>query len=146
MSLYTVPPNLTLSESLHTIFRHYCSSSKHTGSVSEAPFTSMDGVGFAKMCKEAPELIKYIGRTDIDLIFSKAKPRGVRKLDFDHFLDSLLELSVRIFPEESPTIALANFLAKFILALFDQPPCSDDVQAIESIISELTLQQVDSKQ
>jgi len=58
----------------------------------------MDGVGFAKMCKEAPELIKYIGQTDIDLIFSRAKPRGVRKLDFDHFLDSLLELSVRIFP------------------------------------------------
>jgi len=50
MSLFTIPPNLTLSESLLTIFRHYCSSSTHAGSTSNS--SAMDGVGFAKMCKE----------------------------------------------------------------------------------------------
>lgn len=101
----------------------------------------MDGVSFARMCKEAPELNQYIGRTDIDLIFSKSKPKGIRRLEFDNFLDTLLELAIRIYPDEDPTIALANFLAKFIFALFDQPPSADGVSEIERILDELALRE-----
>lgn len=80
----------------------------------------------------------YIGRTDIDLIFSRVKPQGTRRLDYDHFLDSLLDLSIRIFPDDDPTIAMANFLAKFIFALFDQPPAGNDVLVIEKILGQLS--------
>ena len=99
----------------------------------------MDGASFARMCREAPDLYKYIGRTDIDVIFSKTKPLGVRRLEFDQFLDTLLELAVRIYPDDDPIIALANFLAKFVFALFDQAPSEDGVQEIESILDALVL-------
>jgi len=63
----------------------------------------MDGKSFSKLCQEAPDLGEYIGRTDVDLIFSKAKPLGVRRLEYEHFLDALLQLAIRIYPEEEPT-------------------------------------------
>jgi hypothetical protein len=140
MALYGPPPNVSVAEGLHLIFSHYCSPWKTTiGTAADAGETTlaMDGVSFSRMCKEAPELNQFIGRTDIDLIFSKTKPRGVRRLEFDHFLDTLLELAMRIYPEEDPSIALANFLAKFIFALFDQPPSNDGVAEIERILEEL---------
>lgn len=99
----------------------------------------MDGMSFSKMCRESPDLDKYIGRTDIDVIFSKTKPQGVRRLEFDNFLDTLLELAVRIFPDDDPTLALANFLAKFIFALFAQQPSPDGAYVIEKIHNELIL-------
>ena len=144
MALYGPPPNVGVAEGLHLIFSHYCSPWKTTiGTVADAGenVLAMDGVSFARMCKEAPELNQFIGRTDIDLIFSKTKPRGIRRLEFDHFLDTLLELAVRIYPDEDPTIALANFLAKFIFALFDQAPSADGVGEIERILEELALRE-----
>eukprot|EP01032_Pedospumella_encystans_P010402 gene10402-12161_t len=144
MALYGPPPNVGIAEGLHLIFSHYCSPWKSTigiESVTGESVLAMDGVSFARMCKEAPELNQYIGRTDIDLIFSKSKPKGIRRLEFDNFLDTLLELAIRIYPDEDPTIALANFLAKFIFALFDQPPSADGVSEIERILDELALRE-----
>lgn len=100
----------------------------------------MDGVSFARLCRETPQLDEFIGRTEIDLIFSKTKPQGVRRLDFDHFLDTLLAMATRIYPEEEPTIALSNFLARFIFALFDQSPSSEGVRVVDRILEELSLQ------
>lgn len=142
MALYGPPPNVGIGEGLHLIFTHYCSPWK--SAIGSLPDTSentlaMDGASFSRMCREAPDLNKYIGRTDIDLIFSKTKPRGVRRLEYDQFLDTLLELAVRIYPDEDPTIALANFLAKFIFALFDQPPSTNGVAEIENILEELVI-------
>jgi hypothetical protein len=149
--LYAPPPNITVAESLHAIFQHYCSPWKSTLAESDGNMMgrtqtkstenqlTMDGSSFARMCREAPELDKYIGRTEIDLIFSKTKPQGIRRLDYDHFLDTLLELAVRIYPEEDPTIALANFLSRFIFALFDQPPAQDGEAAVNAILDELML-------
>lgn len=164
MSLYSPPPNISVGEGLYLIFSHYCTPWKSQDYNQDSNFQSMDGASFNRMCKEgkisqqpsllnrritdtnvkcilflAPELTQYIGRTDIDLIFSKSKPQGTRRLDYDHFLDSLLELSVRIFPDDDPTIALANFLAKFIFALFDQPPAGNDVIVIEKILGQLAV-------
>ena len=146
MAFFGPPPNIGLSEALHLIFSHYVSPWKSSSAITTDNSENsselwMDGASFSRMCKEAPDLLKYIGRTDIDLIFSRTKPIGVRRLDFDHFLDTLLELAVRIFPDDDPIIALANFLAKFIFALFDQPPVDDGVIVIQEIIEELTMKQ-----
>lgn len=146
--IYGPPPNVSVSESLHLIFQHYCSPWKSnfatdgiTKEQAKAEQTqTMDGLSFARMCREAPDLDKYIGRTEIDLIFSKSKPQGIRRLDYDHFLDTLLELAMRIYPDEEPTIALANFLARFVFALFDQPPCAEGPDIIDTILEELSHQ------
>jgi hypothetical protein len=147
MTFYGAPPNVKVNEGLHLIFCHYCTPWKSTiGGLSESTdgvnLLTMDGANFAKMCREAPELMNFVGRTTIDLIFSKTKPIGVRRLDFDHFLDTLLELAVRIFPDDDPIIALANFLARFLFALFDQPPAENDVDVIQNILDELILNQI----
>lgn len=140
-ALYGPPPNVPLAEALNLIFGHYCSPWKSSYATEDdnamANVKSMDGASFARMCREAPELDSYIGRSEIDLIFSKSKPQGVRRIDFNHFLDALLALAVKIYPDEIPTVALANFLARFIFALFDQPPSPDGVNVIENIIREL---------
>ena len=143
--LYGPPPNVSVSESLHLIFQHYCSPWKSNLATDGVPkeaikqeqILTMDGLSFARMCREAPDLDKYIGRTEIDLIFSKTKPQGIRRLDYDHFLDTLLELAVRIYPDEDPTIALSNFLSRFIFALFYQPPCAEGPDIIDLILHEL---------
>lgn len=141
MALYGPPPNVGVGEGLYLIFSHYCNPRKPADidGTGENTALAMDGASFARLCREAPELNKYIGRTDIDVIFSKTRAQGMRRLQFDNFLDTLLELAVRIYPNDDPCIALANFLAKFIFALFDQPPSADGVQEIERILDELVL-------
>ena len=143
MSIYSCPPGVGVGEALHLIFSHYCipwkSAIGASATNAENNSLAMDGASFAKMCREAPELNKYIGRTDIDLIFSRSKPLGVRRLEFDNFMDTLLELAVRIFPGEDPKVALTNFLAKFVFALFDQPPAEDPGVVLNFIMEELTL-------
>ena len=145
VKLYAPPSNTSLAESLHLIFSHYCTPWKSNigtaGGFSPKKDTppTMDGVSFARMCKEAPELCNFIGRTDIDLIFSKTKPYGARKLDFDHFLDVLLAIAERIYPDDDPRVALANFLARFIFALFDQPPAEDGANVVENIHEQLLM-------
>jgi hypothetical protein len=98
---------------------------------------AIDSTSFAKMCREAPDLAKNIGRTEVDLIFTSVKPIRARRLDYDHFLDALLELSIRIYPDADPTTSLANFLARFIFALFDQPPATSSMNVVEKIYSYL---------
>lgn len=143
--LYGPPPNVSVAEGLHLIFTHYCSPWKSTFAENDQHnqeyenIKTMDGPSFARMCREAPDLDKFIGRTEIDLIFSKTKPQGVRRLDYDHFLDTLLELSVRIYPDDDPVVGLANFLSRFIFPLFDQPPSQFGALVIEQILNELTL-------
>lgn len=149
VNLFGPPPNISLSESLHLIFSHYCSPWKspfgnnQTNTQASTPASNqtltMDGASFSRMCREAPDLDKFIGRTEIDLIFSKTKGQGIRRLNYDHFLDTLLELSVRIYPDEDPIVALSNFLSRFIFALFDQPPSPLGVGIIDQIIYELQL-------
>lgn len=140
-SLFGPPPNVSVAEGLNLIFKHYCSPWKSNyaqPNEEENTSLSMDGPSFARMCKEAPDLDKYLGRSECDLIFSKTKQQGARRLDFGHFLDTLLELAVKIYPDEDPTIAMANFLARFVFALFDQPPSAEGVNIIEKILQELT--------
>lgn len=140
--LYGPPPNVSVAEGLHLIFSHYSSpwKSSEAGEELQEAGSTMDGASFARMCKETPQLDEFIGRTEIDLIFSKTKPHGIRRLDFDHFLDTMLAMATRIYPEEEPAIALANFLSRFIFALFDQPPSADGVKVVDRILEELSVQ------
>ena len=141
MSLYGPPPNVPVGEALYLIFTHYGGPAKnHEGFDTANPdLHTMDCPSFVRMCKESPELLEYIGRSDIDVIFNKTKPHGLRVLLFSNFLDALLELALRIFPDDDPSITLSNFLAKFIFALFDQNPNGNDETVIETILKELSV-------
>lgn len=56
----------------------------HTGSAGE-----LDSSKFAKLCKESKLVGKQLSITDVDLIFTKACPKGVRRLDWAHFNKAL---------------------------------------------------------
>eukprot|EP00051_Salpingoeca_urceolata_P003208 m.56045 g.56045 ORF g.56045 m.56045 type:complete len:307 (+) comp12574_c0_seq1:248-1168(+) len=49
----------------------------------------MDGTRFYKLCRECHLLSRKLTRTDVDLIFTKVKPRGGRRIDFATFCDAL---------------------------------------------------------
>lgn len=91
------------------------------------------------MDSQAPDLAKIIGRHDVDLIFSKAKPVGNRRMHYEHFLDALLELAVKLFPEEDPITALSLCFARYIFALFDQTPAPMSMNVVELIKNELSM-------
>ncbi|CAE7949705.1 Tppp [Symbiodinium sp. KB8] len=52
---------------------------------------SLDSFMFMKFARECPHLLdgRVLNRTSVDLIFTKAKAKGERRLSFSHFLDAL---------------------------------------------------------
>ena len=85
-AVFAPPEGMSVHQALYSVFTHYCKALKSAQRpVKEGltpPPMSMDGKSFAKLCTETPDLGKYIGRTDVDLIFSKSKPLGVRRLEY----------------------------------------------------------------
>jgi len=59
----------------------------------------IDGALFAKMCKEVGLINKTCTKTDVDLIFTRAKPKGGRKLNYAQFQQALLYISEKRFPK-----------------------------------------------
>ena len=131
---------MSVSEGIFAIFNHYGTPYKlsETAPDDDSTANSMDNKSFSKMCREAPELAKSIGRADVDLIFSKCKQVRYRRLNYENFLDSLLELSVKLFPDEEPTKAVALLLSRYIFGLFDQPPCAATMNVVDMIYHELS--------
>lgn len=58
----------------------------------------LDGAKFSKLCRDCGLLERYMETATVDIVFSKAKPRGERKLDFAHFLSALDLLAKEKFP------------------------------------------------
>jgi hypothetical protein len=150
MSIFGPPPSMTVNEALYTVFTHYSqpysSSMAVAGGLDAAEedatlAPAMEASEFARLIRDAPGLAKNIGRAEVDLIFSSVKGARAHRLDYESFLDALVELAVRIFPDADPLTALSNFLARFIFALFDQPPAASSMNVIEKIIIELQVNQ-----
>ena len=57
-----------MADSLEEIFRVFCSFGKRDA------MPLMDGPKFAKMCRDAKLLDKRLTATEVDIIFTKAKP------------------------------------------------------------------------
>lgn len=123
--LYDVPGHMSVCEALHELFSHYCSPWR-TSLSNDKIEMMLDSASFMKLCKDAPGLeSKRIDRHEFDIVFTKVRPAGCRRLDFEHFLGALSELAYRKYPEDEPVSALAKLLAKNIFGLFDQPPVRD---------------------
>ncbi|GBF93441.1 hypothetical protein Rsub_06574 [Raphidocelis subcapitata] len=49
----------------------------------------IEGKNFIKLCKDCKLMSKALTTTDIDLIFTKAKTKGARKVSFEQFMSAL---------------------------------------------------------
>lgn len=50
----------------------------------------MDNSHFSKMCKECGLIDKHFTTTDVDMLFTKVKAKGERKITFQQFVDGVL--------------------------------------------------------
>jgi hypothetical protein len=122
---YTLPDNMPICEALHSLFTHYASPWK-SSLAAERIENTIDGVSFVRMCQEAPGLAsKKLTRHEFDIIFTKAKPVGERRLHFNQFLKALLDLANRKFPGNDPTTAFSKLLTGHLFGLFDISPSVD---------------------
>lgn len=110
-----------------------CSGARHTVWVAERsdrnlPSTppqmtfqeSMDSAAFAKLARECPGLLdRAVNPIEVDLIFTKAKPKFERRLQFTHFLDALAAIAERKYPAFSPADGLRLLLAHHLAPLYD---------------------------
>lgn len=57
--------------------------------------TGMDGRGFVKCLRHGGLIDEDFSTAEADLVFTKCKPKGLRKIDFDTFLRALKEVAIR---------------------------------------------------
>ena len=82
---------------------------------------TLDNSNFAKFSRECPALLdRRLTRTEVDLIFTKAKPKFERRLDFTHFLDALSAMASKKYPKYDPTTAFSIILSNHVFKL----PCA----------------------
>ncbi|KAL5261959.1 hypothetical protein ACHWQZ_G007608 [Mnemiopsis leidyi] len=63
----------------------------------------LDNKKFSKLCKDTGIMGKLVTSTDVDICFSKHKPKGGRTITLKEFKAILEDLSVKRFPKHSPT-------------------------------------------
>jgi len=95
---------LKVEEQVHEKFMSY------SGFGDKTKAGELDGNMFAKMAKECGLIGKTCSKTDVDLVFAKAKPKTGRKLDWSSFKNALVYISERRFAktwkEQGPQAAL----------------------------------------
>jgi hypothetical protein len=67
----------------------------------------------------ACSLLACLAAAEVDLIFTKAKPKFERRLLFTHFLDALSAMAERKFPEAQPVEGLRHLLANHMAPHYD---------------------------
>lgn len=83
----------SVSDPIHDRFLAYSAFGNKDGA------GQLDGNMFAKLCKETKIINKSCTKTDADLVFARAKPKGGRKLDWRAFREALVYLSEKRFPK-----------------------------------------------
>ena len=93
-----------MADALCDLFNSFCTfGGGHAG--------EMDNAKFAKFAKDTKIIDKKFTTTDIDLIFSKIKPKGERKISYDVFrTQGLSEIAGKkgISVEELTTLIIGN--------------------------------------
>jgi hypothetical protein len=84
------------------IFKCYIhfNSRKHPALTRRRPLLITDKTQFLRLCRETPGLCdEHVSLADADLVFQQAKPQGYESIDFSHFLEALMLLSWKKYPE-----------------------------------------------
>jgi hypothetical protein len=128
MSVFGIPEGMTLKQALYSLFEHYATKREVAG---QEEFV-LDALSFSKFIRDCPEL-DFVSRADIDLIFSKVKKVGDRRINYSEFLASIIELALLLYPDVDPKEAVVQTLAGQILGLFDHHPSDQPDIAVEAI-------------
>jgi hypothetical protein len=107
-----VAPTLDTNRQLHYIFKYYCAFGRTGGKGSDQ--SSLDSFNFMKFARESRLLDARLTRTEVDLIFTKAKPKFERRLDYEHFLDALSAMAAKKFADKEPATAFSILLAHHV--------------------------------
>ncbi|EGZ29591.1 hypothetical protein PHYSODRAFT_467383 [Phytophthora sojae] len=79
---------------LKAVFHYYCRFGR-TGPKGLGEKT-LDNSNFVKLCRDCPDLLdSSFGKTDVDLIFVKAKKKGERRINYARFLDALGMIAIQ---------------------------------------------------
>eukprot|EP01138_Halocafeteria_seosinensis_P011332 gb/GECG01011575.1/.p1 GENE.gb/GECG01011575.1/~~gb/GECG01011575.1/.p1 ORF type:complete len:757 (+),score=97.71 gb/GECG01011575.1/:1-2271(+) len=109
-------PTLT-QDQIHDIFDFYANFGRSAVMTVQE---TIDSFMFMKFARECPGLLgKDLTRTDVDLIFTKAKPKYERRIDFDHFLDALSAIAEKKYSEYSPSDGLRLLIANHLVPHYD---------------------------
>eukprot|EP01135_Chromosphaera_perkinsii_P002396 Nk52_evm2s223 gene=Nk52_evmTU2s223 len=84
-------------DTLFEVFGEFCT----FGSQDRALWNNatMDGAKFVKFCRDTGIVGRKVSQTDCDIIFSKVKRKGLRKIDFQEFCDALQLISMKKHPD-----------------------------------------------
>eukprot|EP00823_Brevimastigomonas_motovehiculus_P009621 TRINITY_DN9313_c0_g1_i1.p1 TRINITY_DN9313_c0_g1~~TRINITY_DN9313_c0_g1_i1.p1 ORF type:complete len:158 (-),score=44.01 TRINITY_DN9313_c0_g1_i1:264-737(-) len=91
-----------IQSELQTVFMNYClfGDKSNTGTMTSAKF--------AKLCQETGLIDKHgCTKTDVDLIFTKVKPKSGRTITYTLFLQALGEVAAKKFAKEYKSDAQA---------------------------------------
>eukprot|EP01003_Olkasia_polycarbonata_P004421 NODE_352_length_965_cov_102.730349_g306_i0.p1 GENE.NODE_352_length_965_cov_102.730349_g306_i0~~NODE_352_length_965_cov_102.730349_g306_i0.p1 ORF type:complete len:153 (-),score=29.51 NODE_352_length_965_cov_102.730349_g306_i0:455-913(-) len=69
-----------MSDDLQELFNSFCAFGGGKTATAE-----LDGAKFAKLCKDSKLICKKFTTTDVDLLFSKIKVKGERKINYNTF-------------------------------------------------------------
>ncbi|ESO04555.1 hypothetical protein HELRODRAFT_135395, partial [Helobdella robusta] len=79
------------------LFKSFCAfgADKHS---SQSAAAMLDGAKFAKMAKDLKLLDKQFTTTDVDIIFTKVKPKTERKITYAQFEEALKLMAAKKYP------------------------------------------------
>ena len=104
-------------EQLREIFEFYCNFGRTAIMTYQ---DSLDSFMFMKFARECPDLMdRRLNATEIDLIFTKAKPKYERRILFLHFLDALAAMAERKYPALSTVEGLRHLLQYHLAPHYD---------------------------
>jgi hypothetical protein len=94
---------------MEDVFRSFCAFGADK-SAATAPM--MDGAKLAKMSRDLKLLDKNLTATDVDIMFSKVKPKSERKITFAQFEEALKLMAEKKYPDDPE--ALNKLKAKIL--------------------------------
>jgi hypothetical protein len=104
-------------EKIQEIFLFYCNFGRTR--VQDYQDT-LDSFMFMKFAKECPQLMdRTISRTAVDLVFTKAKAKGERRLTFSHFLDALSAIAEKKYAAFTAADALRLLIRRNLAPHYD---------------------------
>lgn len=136
---YPLPPGMDANNTLKYIFQHCCTFGR--ASAAGADETRIDNANFIKMVKKAPGLLtKRVTTQHVDVVFTKCKNRGERRLNYSRFLDALAALAAVRYPDEDPVTAFTYLLCRHIFGLLASKGEDHAGETTEQVRSELLAQ------
>lgn len=127
--------NLSARDKLQNIFIRYAVNQvQRHGNQLAVP--AIENTSFSKLCRLCPGLLTArLGRNEADLVFTRHKRPGERRLTYGQFLSVLYELALMRYSEDDPMTAFSKLLAFHVFQIDETPAVH--VQSRQTVPREL---------